>query len=153
VRQTYRALAGLIALGVVVQAAAIAFAWFQAIHDIDNGTVIDENFEGNAGHALHGIDGMYVIPLLGLVFLIVALVAGHTIPRGRTWAGIVFAAIVLQVVLAFLAFGIPAIGALHGLNALVIFGSAVRAALLTRTPAAATTDAGTAATSGTTLPV
>lgn len=152
-RQTYRVLAGLIALGVVVQAAAIAFGWFDAINEVDNGGVIDENFEPNAGHLVHGVNGMYVMPLLGLVFLIVALVAGRKIPRGRTWAGIVFAAIVLQVVLAFLAFGIPALGALHGLNALVIFGSAVRAALLTRTPAAAAADTPAATTPGTSLPV
>ena len=38
-RQTYRVLAGLIALGVVVQAAAIAFGWFTALSDVDNGLV------------------------------------------------------------------------------------------------------------------
>jgi heme A synthase len=132
VRQTYRVLAGLIALGVVVQAAAIAFGWFAAISDVDNGLVIDKNYEGNAGHALHGIVGFYVMPVLGLVFLIVSFVAAKAVPRGRTWAAIVFVAILVQVTLAFLAFGLPAIGALHGLNALVVFGTAVRAVMLTR---------------------
>lgn len=132
-RQTYRVLAWLIALGVVVQAAAIALGWFTALHDVDNGLVIDKNYEGNAGHALHGIVGMYAIPVLGLVFLIVSFAAAKAVPRGRTWAAIVFVAILVQVALAFLAFGLPAIGALHGLNALIVFGAAVRAALLTRT--------------------
>jgi hypothetical protein len=92
VRQTYRVLAWLIALGVVVQAAAIALGWFTALHDVDNGLVIDKNYEGNAGHAL------------------------------------------------------------HGLNALILFGTAVRAALLTRTRTG--TDAGDpVAAQGTSLSV
>ena len=151
-KQTYRVLAGLIALGVVVQAAAIALGWFTAISDIDNGLVIDQNYEGNGGHALHGIVGLYVMPVLGLIFLVVALVAGKSVPRGRTWAGIVFAAIIVQVVLAFLAFGVPALGALHGLNALIVFGTAVRALMLTRSPVGAGEGAPVAA-SGSTLPV
>ena len=53
-KQTYRVVSGLIALGVLVQAAAIAFGWFDAIHELDNGLVIDENYEGNAGHVMHG---------------------------------------------------------------------------------------------------
>jgi hypothetical protein len=53
VEQTYRVLSGLIALGVLVQAAAIAFGWFDGIHELDNGLVVDENSEGNAGHLVH----------------------------------------------------------------------------------------------------
>jgi hypothetical protein len=152
VRQTYRVLAGLIALGVVVQAAAIAFGWFTAISDVDNGLVIDKNYEGNAGHALHGIVGFYVMPVLGLIFLIVSFVAAKAVPRGRTWAAIVFVAILVQVALAFLAFGLPAIGALHGLNALVVFGAAVRAVMLTRVRAGVPAGEQVPA-AGTSLPV
>jgi hypothetical protein len=54
VKQTYRVVSGLIALGVLVQAADVALGWFSAIHDLDNGRVIDENYDGNAGHVLHG---------------------------------------------------------------------------------------------------
>lgn len=132
VKQTYRVLAGLIALGVLVQAAAIAFGWFDALHELDNGLVIDENYEGNAGHMLHGIVGMYVMPLLGLSLLIVSFFAAKQVPGARQWAGIVFGLIVLQVVLAFVAFGAPIVGALHGLNALAIIGTAGRASMLAR---------------------
>jgi hypothetical protein len=132
VKQTYRVLAGLIALGVLVQAAAIAFGWFDAIHDVDNGLVIDENYDGNAGHILHGIVGLYAIPLLGLVLLIVSFFAAKEVPGARKWAGIVFGLIILQVVLAFVAFAAPLVGALHGLNALAVLGTAGRAAALTR---------------------
>jgi hypothetical protein len=132
VKQTYRIVASLIALGVVVQAAAIAFAWFSVLNKIDNGLVVDKNYQGNAGHAIHGLDGMYVIPLLGLVLLIVSFFAAKEIPGARKWAGIVFGAIVLQVALAFVAFAAPIVGALHGVNALVVLGTAVRASMLAR---------------------
>ena len=131
-KQTYRVVSGLIALGVLVQAAAIAFGWFDALHELDNGLVIDENYEGNAGHVLHGINGMYVMPLLGLTLLIVSFFAAKQVPGARKWAGIVFGLIVLQVALALFAFSVPALGALHGINALAVFGTAVRASMLTR---------------------
>jgi heme A synthase len=141
VKQTYRVMASLVALGVLVQAAAIAFGWFGAIHELDNGSVIDKNYEGNAGHMLHGINGMYVMPLLGLILLIVSFFAAKQVPGARKWAGIVFGLIVLQIVLAFVAFGAPIVGALHGINALAIFGTAIRASMLTREAAAARTSA------------
>lgn len=131
-KQTYRVVAGLIALGVVIQAGAIAYAWFDAINGLDNGLVIDQNYEGNAGHALHGIAGMYLLPLLGLILLVVSFFAARTVPGARTWAGIVFGLIILQVILAFVSFGAPIVGALHGINALAVLGTAGRAGALTR---------------------
>jgi heme A synthase len=132
VKQTYRIVAGLIALGVVVQAAAIAFGWFSVLNKIDNGLVVDKNYQGNAGHAIHGLNGMYVLPLLGLILLIVSFFAAKEVPGARKWAGIVFGTIVLQVALAFVAFGAPIVGALHGVNALVVLGTAVRTSMLAR---------------------
>jgi hypothetical protein len=132
VKQIYRVLAGVIAVGVLAQAAAIAFGWFDAIHELDNGLVIDKNYDGNAGHAIHGLIGMYVMPLLRLALLIISFFAAKSVPGARKWAGIVFGLIVLQVVLAFVAFGAPIVGALHGLNALAVLGTAVRANMLTR---------------------
>jgi heme A synthase len=136
VKQTYRVVAGLIALGVVVQASALALGGFTVIHDVDNGAVIDENFEPNLGQMIHGINGMYLMPLLGLVLLIVSFFAASAVPGARKWAGIVFGLIVLQVALAFVAFSAPVVGALHGINALAVLGTAVRATMLAR-------DAGT----------
>jgi hypothetical protein len=125
-RQTYRVLALLVCLGVLVQAAAVAFAWFDVISAIDDGTVFDENSEGNAGHALHAITGMMIIPVLSLLLLIVSFFA--RVPGGVMWAAIVLGVTVLQVILAFVAFGAPVVGALHGVNALVLFGVAFTAA-------------------------
>jgi hypothetical protein len=93
-KQTYRVVSGLVALGVLVQAAAIAFGWFDAIHELDSGLVIDENYEGNAGHVVHGINGMYLMPLLGLILLIVSFFAAKQVPGARKWAGIVFGLVV-----------------------------------------------------------
>jgi hypothetical protein len=132
VKQTYRVVSGLIALGVVVQASAIAFGWFGALNEVDNGAVLDKNFEGNVGHTIHWLNGMYLMPLLGLSLLIVSFFAAKVVPGARKWGGIVFGLVVLQVVLAFVAFGAPIVGALHGINALLIFGSAARASMLTR---------------------
>jgi hypothetical protein len=141
VKQTYRVVSGLIALGVLVQAGAIAAGWFTAIHDVDNGLVIDDNYDGNVFHGIHGFVGFNIMPLLGLVLLIVSFFAAKSVPGARKWAGIVFGLIVLQVALALFAFSVPALGALHGINALAVLATAGRAGMLTR-------DAGTARSSG-----
>ena len=131
-RQTYRVISGLIALGVLVQAGAIAGGWFTAIHDVDNGLVIDDNYDGNAFHGVHALVGFNVMPLLGLVLLVVSFFAATSVPGARKWAGIVFGLIVLQVALALFAYGVPSLGALHGINALAVLGAAVRATVLAR---------------------
>ena len=119
-RQTYRVLGYLIAIGVVVQAAAIAAAWFLTINDIDDGLVVDKDYDGNWGHALHGMVGMMVIPLIALVLFIVSFFAKFD--GAVKWAGFTLIAVVVQVMLAFLSFGIPALGALHGINAFIVAG-------------------------------
>ena len=138
-KQTYRVVAGLIALGVLVQAAAVAFGWFEVISEVENGQVFDENAEFNIGQIVHLYGGLYAIPVLGLILLIVSFLAAKTVPGARKWGGIVFGLIVLQVALAIFAFALaPVIGALHGANALILLGAALRAAALTRTGATGT---------------
>jgi len=125
-RSTYRVLAMLIALGVVLQAASIAFAWFDVLSAVDDGQAFaDFDDDSNVGHLLHSIGGT-VIPLLGLGLLVVSFFA--KIPGGVKWAAIVFGLIVLQFAFAIVAFGIPAVGALHGINAIAIGVLADRAA-------------------------
>jgi hypothetical protein len=122
-RGAYKVLAHLIALGVLIQAAAVAGGWFGAINDVDGGAVINEDYEGNFGHMVHWLVGMNVMPLLGLILFIVAFFA--KLPGGVKWAGFTFLAIIVQIVLAFISFGVPVIGALHGLNAFVVLGLAL----------------------------
>lgn len=121
-RQTYRVLAISIAIGVVLQATFVALAWFIVIKDLDDGSVIDKDYDGNVGHALHSIFGMMVIPLIAIVLFVISFFA--KIDGGVKWAGYVLLAVILQIALAFIAFGVPAIGALHGLNAFVVAGLA-----------------------------
>jgi hypothetical protein len=121
-RQTYRVLAILIALGVVLQAAFVALGWFIALKDLDDGKVLTEDYDGNIGHGLHSIFGMMVIPLLAIILFVISFFA--KIDGGVKWAGYVLLAVILQIALAFIAFGVPAIGALHGINAFVVMGLA-----------------------------
>ena len=122
-RTTYRVLAMLIALGVVVQAALIAVAWFLVLNSLDDGTVLDKNSERNWGHELHGMFGMMVIPLIAVVLLVVSFFA--RVPGGVKWAAITFGVALLQIVFAFVAYGgAPVVGVLHGINAFVLAGVA-----------------------------
>jgi hypothetical protein len=125
-RATYRVLALLIAAGVVVQAAFIAVAWFQVIHELDSGSVFDKNYEGNWGHMGHTVVGSGVIPLLAIVLLILSFFA--RIPGGVKWAAITFGVVALQFLFAALSFGAPVVGLLHGINAFVLAGVASIAA-------------------------
>lgn len=125
-RATYRVLAGLVAIGVVLQAMFIALAWFTAIKDIDDGLVVDKNYDGNTGHMLHGQFGMMVIPLIALLLLVVSFFA--KVPGGIKWALYVVGLVALQIALAFVSFGAPVVGLLHGLNAFALIAVASMAA-------------------------
>ena len=143
-RATYRVLAGLVAVCVVLQAMFIALGWFTAIKDMDNGLVIDKNYDGNIGHTLHGQFGMTVIPLVALLLLIVSFFA-H-VPGGIKWALYVVGLVVLQITLAFLSFGAPVLGLLHGLNAFALAAVASLAARRASGAPAVTAETTTEAT-------
>jgi hypothetical protein len=65
---------------------------------------------------------MAVIPFIALSLLIVSFFA--KIPGGLRWAGATFGLTALQVALAFAGFDAPVVGALHGVNALVLLAVA-----------------------------
>ncbi|TWD79844.1 hypothetical protein FB561_0910 [Kribbella amoyensis] len=141
-RSVYRVLASLVAIGVLAQAMTIALGWFTTLKDVDDGLVFDKNSDANFGQMAHGILGMTVIPALALLLLIVSFFAG--VDGGVKWALIVFGLVVLQVALAFVSFGVPAIGALHGANALAVMavaGMAGRRAAGPRTETPAPSEA------------
>jgi hypothetical protein len=132
-KSVYRVLAYVIAAEVVVQAAAIAFAVFGLSKWVEDGGTLtkaameseDTKFTGVLGFAIHGMNGTMLIPLVTLVFLVVSFFA--KVPGGLKWAGFVVLAVVVQVLLGMFAHGAPALGLLHGANALVLFGLAVTA--------------------------
>ncbi len=137
-RNAYRILAIIIAVEVVIQAMAMVFAVAGLTIWVDEGGVFDKaafesddlSFTGVGGFIVHGINGMMIIPLLGLALLVISFFA--KVPGGVKWAGIVLAAIVVQVMLGIFGHESAYVGALHGLNAFVLLGSAGMAARLAK---------------------
>jgi len=137
-RATYRVLAYLIAVLVVVQAGAIAWAYFGLSNWINDGGVVDkallectdcdQEFTAEWGFAIHMFfNGLLLIPLTSLILLIVSFFA--KIPRGVALAGGIVALVALQVfVLPMLSREVGSgFGALHGINALLLMGLAIMA--------------------------
>ena len=146
-KSAYRVLAGLTCLLVLVQAAAIAFGTFGIINFVEGGNdytkAVGEQRAaeaGGLGQNLHSFGAM-AVALVAIALLIVSFFA--KIDGGVKWAGIVFVAVLLQWVLAIVAFSAPVVGLLHGVNAFVIFGTAMtamqRAKASTSAPLAAAT--------------
>jgi hypothetical protein len=137
-KKAYRILATIIAVEVVIQAMAMVFAVAGLGVWVDDGGVLDKaavesedlDFTGAAGFLVHGINGTMVIPLLGLALLLVSFFA--KVPGGVKWAGIVLAAIVVQITLGILGHVVAYLGMLHGLNAFLLLASAGNAARLAR---------------------
>lgn len=156
-KNVYRVLALLVAAGVMVQAAAIAFGMFGLIKWIENGGSLDKSTEltpdigGFTGFSLHGTAGIMVIPVIALLFLVSSFFA--KVPGGIKWALIVFGVTVLQVALGLFSHSLAGLGWLHGANALILFGVAVTAAMRVRrvspvaVPAGVETEAAPAAVS------
>lgn len=140
-RTVYRGLAYAIAALVALQAAFIAYAVSGLAHWIQQGGTLDAaafseestvEVGGGAGFMLHGMTGTLLIPLLALVLLVISFFA--RIPGGTKWAAIVFGLVVLKYALVLVGriAGLPFLGALHGLNALILFGAAVTAGIRLR---------------------
>jgi hypothetical protein len=145
-KSVYRVLAFLVAAGVMLQAAAIAYGVFGLFKWVENGGTIDQSTEPNpslggyTGFSLHGTAGIMIIPAIALLFLISSFFA--KVPGGIKWALIVFGVTVLQVALGLFAHSIAGLGWLHGLNALILFGVAVSAGMrVSRVSRVATVEA------------
>ncbi len=100
----------------VAQVAFAGYGAFYAAGKVADSTIDEKTFED--GFGLHAGVG-YLVVLMALVLLILALIAR---PGGNTLkhSGIVFGLLIVQVLLAWFGFEIPAIGALHPLNAFII---------------------------------
>ncbi len=141
-RTVYRVLAYAVAAEVIVQAMAMVFAIAGLGKWVEDGGVFDKSvmesdkapFPEVVGFAIHGINGMMIIPLIALLLLISSFFA--KIPGAVKWAALVLLLVVVQVTLGLVGHAVPAVGALHGLNALLLFSSAVYAARRRRTAAA-----------------
>lgn len=146
-RKTYKVLAYVVAAEVVVQAILMVWAIAGLTHWINNGGVFDKAvmeeqeiiYPEIIGIPLHGLNGGMVIPGIALILLILSFFA--KIPGGVKWAAIVLVLAILQGQLGYLGHDFPVAGALHGLNALVLFLAALHAGRRLR--ASADTAAGT----------
>lgn len=150
-RKTYQVLANTIAVLVVVQAGAIAWAFFGLTNEIDkNGMVINKaclesdagcgSFTAEWGFAIHMFfNGFVLIPLVALILLVVSFFA--KVPGGVKYSATIVVLVILQV------FVLPALsrevgsgfGALHGVNALVLMGVAAMAGKRASTTTTTTT--------------
>jgi hypothetical protein len=132
-KQVYRVLAFLVAAGVALQAAAISYGMFGLIKWIEGGGTLDQSTDltpalgGYTGFSWHGTVGIFVLPVISLLFLISSFFA--KVPGGIRWALIVLGVTVLQVALGLFSHAVAGLGWLHGINALALFGTAVMAGM------------------------
>jgi hypothetical protein len=145
-KTVYRVLAYIVAAEVVVQAMAMVFAIAGLGKWVDDGGVLDKAvmesdeppFPEVVGFLVHGMNGMMIIPGIALLLLISSFFA--KIAGAVRWAGLVLLLVIVQVTLGLVGHSIPVVGALHGLNALLLFSAAIYTAR--RRTVAATSDAG-----------
>jgi hypothetical protein len=141
-KMVFKVLAYLVALEVVIQAAAIAFAmagigvWVEEEGGTLDTAAFEQIFEGElsftgvAGMVVHGMNGMMVIPILALLLLISSFFAKT---RGAILSAVVVVVLVaLQIFLGLAGHSTPYAGMLHGANALILFGAALHAGRLVK---------------------
>ena len=136
-KQVYRVFAYLIAVGVAIQAAAIAYGVFGLFNWVEGGGTLDQaalraedsDVGGGLGFFLHIMIGYFVIPVVALLLLILSFFA--KVPGGIRWALFSFLTVVVQTLLAGFAHALAGVGWLHGMVALVLFGLAVTAGIRT----------------------
>lgn len=134
-RKLYTGLAWTVAGAVVVQAAAIAFAFGGMLNLVSEGGVVDkallESFQaagvGEMGFMIHGVVGGVLIPLIALALLVVSFLL--RVRGAKLWAAIVFSLVVMQVTLGFSITDVPYLGLIHGANALAVVATASYAAM------------------------
>jgi hypothetical protein len=132
-KQAYRVLAFLIAAGVAIQAASIAYGMFGLLKWVEGGGTLDQSTEltpalgGYTGFSWHASGGIFILPAIALLLLISSFFA--KVPGGIKWALIVLGVTVLQVALGLFAHSVAWLGWLHGINALALFGTVMMAGM------------------------
>ena len=130
-RTAYKVLAYLVAAEVAIQSMVMVWAIAGLAKWVDGGGVFDKSviesqgtpFPEVAGIIVHGINGTFVVPAIALALLIVSF---FTKVRGAIkWAVIVFVLVVAQGQIGYLGHAFTFVAAVHGLNALALFGVAI----------------------------
>jgi heme A synthase len=143
-RTTFRVLMYLLAVEVLVQGMAIAYAlagmghWVDKDGGVVNKALFDEDnphFPGVGGFMIHGLNGTMIIPILVLLLLIISFFA--KVPGGSKRAGLLVGLVILQVFLGIFSHEVPFVILLHVLNAFAIFSIAAITAYRMGTSASA----------------
>jgi hypothetical protein len=117
VRAAFKYVVGLFFVGVVAQIGLAGVGAFHTVSKNGDGPLAkDKAGDWFGAHAAVG----YLLVLLSLLILIIALAARDG--RLRRGAGLLFGLMIVQVLLAWLGGGVWALGFLHPINALAIFG-------------------------------
>src|SRR6185437_14872978 len=130
-RTAYRALAYLVALGVVAQAMFIAWGTFTVHHTANTTGIVgpgDLDPEHATAFGLHSINSI-IVSVLSLVLFVVSFFA-KTVRHRIRWALALFLTVVVQGELGYAGYDLPALGLVHGLGALAVFTLALRSARL-----------------------
>jgi hypothetical protein len=124
-RTIYRYWLTLLFLAVVAQIAAAAYGGFYAAQKLGDQKGSDEHkliSEKVFDHGFGFHTGFGYLIFLGAVVLLLLALGARLGKRRTLFALAVPIAVAIQIVLAWVSEGVHAIGILHGLNALVIFG-------------------------------
>jgi hypothetical protein len=133
-KSVYKVLAYVVAAEVAVQAIAMVYAVAGEGKWIMDGGVMDKaviesvssfSLKSSATRSTASTPTM-VIPAVAPLLLISSFFA--KIPGAVKWAGLVLLLVVIQISLGIFGHSIPVLGALQGLNALLLFSAAVYAA-------------------------
>lgn len=134
-RKLYSALAWIVAAGVVIQAASIAFGFGGMVGYVMDGGVVDKavvesqqaTFTGDLGFPIHEMVGGLVLPVAGLALGVVSFFV-RGVPRAKTLAWATFLLILVQGSAGYSIADLPYVGLFHGGNALLLLAVAVYAA-------------------------
>jgi len=149
-RTIYRYWIALLFLAVVAQIAGAAYGGFYAAQKLGDQKGPDEQkmiSEKVFDHGFGFHTGFGYLIFLGAVVLLLLALAARLGKRRVLWSLAVPIAVIVQIVLAWISGSVHAVGILHGINALVVFGLtgwlAGQAWQGTRRPAAAAGSAPT----------
>jgi heme A synthase len=120
IRSVFRSLTSVLFVAVVIQVGLAGYGIFDAIHKAKTAPLTQKALEDDIG--AHGVFG-YIVLLLMLLLLVVAL-AGRLGSSATRWSGGIFLLGVLQAILGASSTSAPALGVLHGINALAIYAGA-----------------------------
>ena len=133
-KRVYEVLAFLVAIEVVVQASLMVWGvaglglWVDDGNELTKDT-FEDAFNGGErpfpeflGLMLHGMNGMMVIPAIALLALIASFFS--KVPKAPLFSLAVLLLVVAQVTLGLFGHSHSELGALHGINALVLFSTA-----------------------------